>query len=278
MKNLFLMYLSIALFAPVAMASGTACDQDELIKELPSNNLRDRMAQIFIHNVVDWLNSKNDRPMLLPYEKRTPLMLASLHGCADEVQILLDKGAKVDATTLDYRATPLVLASEAGHPDVIHILLDSGANIEGSEYIFGRTPLNAASREGHEDVVRLLLAYGADVHVKDMYHNTPMHHASRNGNINMAQLLIDHGADANAQNKAGFTPLISASSNGHIDMVRLLLYYGVDVDATSKIGDNACDTMAKKAIDIEKKVEISKLLDCSGGAGFNGPLTSNPKR
>jgi hypothetical protein len=60
----------------------------------------------------------------------------------------------------------LLNSSARGQTDQVKVLLDSGANIEAKDKR-GRTPLILAAQHGQVETVRLLLAKGADVNARD---------------------------------------------------------------------------------------------------------------
>jgi len=85
------------------------------------------------------------------------LMMAALKGDLAGVQLLLERGAKVDQTGW----SPLHYAATGPEPKVVQLLLDCGADIDAASPN-GSTPLMMAAQYGSEDSVRLLLDRGAD--------------------------------------------------------------------------------------------------------------------
>jgi hypothetical protein len=82
------------------------------------------------------------------------LLLVARHRDAQHVQLLLFKGAWVDARDRDGR-TALMLAAEAGKPATAALLLERGADA-GAVSRAGETAATLARRQGHHDIVRLL--------------------------------------------------------------------------------------------------------------------------
>ena len=107
-------------------------------------------------------------PIALRYHK-TPLIAACENGCVEIVELLLKKGADIEAKDKsDW--TPISYACWNGRIQTVRLLLDNGANINSVDND-GFTPLKRASRRGHKETFKLLLEYGADIKVRDIYNN-----------------------------------------------------------------------------------------------------------
>jgi ankyrin repeat protein len=111
----------------------------------------------------------------------TPLMNAAGNRNLEAVEMLLAKGAKVNAVskteglpkiqtgTVEFGGwTPLLMASAFGPPEAVKLLLDAGARIDAQDYR-GFTPLMLAVGTDRYDrsMVNLLLAHGADLRPKN---------------------------------------------------------------------------------------------------------------
>jgi 26S proteasome non-ATPase regulatory subunit 10 len=90
----------------------------------------------------------------------TPLHLAVVHHHSAAVQLLLEKGAIVDARD-DQDATPLHLAAQFGFVDVAEMLLahDAKVNLRDSDQ---RTPLGRAELHHREAMVDWLRQHGGE--------------------------------------------------------------------------------------------------------------------
>ncbi|KAK1621903.1 hypothetical protein BDP81DRAFT_387273, partial [Colletotrichum phormii] len=94
----------------------------------------------------------------------TPLIWGSLEGRQNSVQMLLDKGADVNAEGGEY-GNALQAASSEGHDKIVQMLLDKGADVNAQRGEYGNA-LQAASFRGHDNVVKMLLNKGADVNAQ----------------------------------------------------------------------------------------------------------------
>jgi ankyrin repeat protein len=159
----------------------------------------------------------------------TALYLAVRRGHDHIVQLLLDKGANVNAGPPLYFTT-LHAAAEWGNEEVVRALLQRGADIDakyqGGHPDCGYTALHVAAEQGHEDIVRVLLQEGADPNAT-CEHNGAVHYpalyfAALKGHEKVICGLLKGGADAMARFDCGRTALSVALDEGHRSVAHLL--------------------------------------------------------
>jgi len=177
----------------------------------------------------------------------TPLHIAAVYGRPKVVELLLQKGATVDARN-GGGYTPLHFAAMNKHREVAELLLAKGADPSAKQGI-GGTPLHLAvlptierkiitwrspePRAGTE-LVELLLAQGVDINVRNDRGNTPLHTAAWiAGTDEVIELLLAQGADTNIRNNSGQTPLMLAEHYGQQANAELLR---VGLSATASAG------------------------------------------
>lgn len=204
---------------------------------------------------------------------------AASRGHSNIVQLLLAKGAKVDAETtrdkyipLDKESsgwTPLMEACVKNHPTVVSQLLQAGANIQHKN-MMGETPLILASRFGANDCISLLVKAGAKIN-EDVCVNvtgsvcyTPLMAACSENHADTVQQLLALGANVNYQNTTKknsrkLTALIVAADIGSPEITQILLDAGADIYLKDKYG--------KTAIEITKNEQVKKIL--AGRERFN---------
>jgi hypothetical protein len=104
---------------------------------------------------------------------RSALYLASDHGHALLVKLLLREGAMPEPSTIRDKSkvlfegsTPLCAAISGGRYGVVEVLLKAGVNAKIPMRLFGKIvyPLEMAELQGDQDMVRLLEAGGAGRH------------------------------------------------------------------------------------------------------------------
>ena len=186
----------------------------------------------------------------------TALMWAAQGGHKAVVQLLLEKGANVEAKN-KYRETALHGAARGGHEAVVRLLLEKGADVEAKSK-YGGTALDGAVRGRHEAVVRLLLENGADVEAKSKYGGTALCGAVRGGHEAVVRLLLEKEADVDAKSKYEKTALYLAASGGYEVLVRLLLEKGAKVDAKQRYGDTALYGAAERGHEAVVRLLLEK--------------------
>lgn len=172
----------------------------------------------------------------------TPLMYAAAFGNAQQMKLLLDSGADVNAQNA-FHATALIWAG--GDAVKSRMLIEHGADVNVRTQQ-GRTALMmAAKRNGNADLVRLLLKNGANVKTPG---DTTLIPAAQSGDVEIMRMLIESGADVNCVSpRLGETPLMYAAASGNVEAVRFLLAKGANPNAGLKnlarvIGGSTLDT------------------------------------
>ena len=142
------------------------------------------------------------------------------------------------------RDTALHKAASGGYNDIVQLLLSKGASIEATN-TRNNTPLSLAVRYGQTSTVGLLLSKGASIDVTDKNNNTPLHCAASRGYTSTMELLLTKGALIEATNKGGNTPFHLAAGYDRTSIVELLLSRGVSIEATNKDNNTPLHLAAK---------------------------------
>ncbi len=196
---------------------------------------------------------------------QTALLAVARTGNVEAAQVLLQHGATVDAKEKWGGQTPLMWASARRHPKMMELLIAKGADVnarsidrdyqrhiqaEGRPKSLdsgGLTPLLYAARENCMACVDVLLKSKADINLADPDSVSPLLVAIMNANWDLAKQLIAAGADVNQWDIYGETPLLTAidlrtridggrasidepNQTKGIEIVKLLLERGANPD------------------------------------------------
>ena len=157
-------------------------------------------------------------------EANKRLLIAANKGTVEEVRELLEIDAGVD---INFKGgynnrSPLYVAVSSGNKEIAELLISKGADVNAKDKD-GRTSLHSAASSGNKEIAELLISKGADVNAQSNNGWTPLHSAASNGSKEIAELLIANDADVNAPNKDGDFPLRLAIIIGRSKEVEDLL-------------------------------------------------------
>jgi ankyrin repeat protein len=137
-----------------------------------------------------------------------------------------------------------MLAARTGRPEAVQLLVARGANVNAAEAWQGETALMWAAAENHPEVVALLAKSGADLNARSKIPEFPkvkvdaatmvftalprggftaLLLAARQGAADGVRALVEAGADLNAIDPDGTTALNLAVINAHYDVAALLV-------------------------------------------------------
>ncbi len=187
----------------------------------------------------------------------TPLHLASEHGHQHIVELLLQKGADINAKS-GFKRTPLHFAASSGRYEIVKLFIEKDAELnENDSFIL--TPIFQAAYNGHQNIVEMLLSNGINLSDTEKNSVTLLHAAAISGNPELVEMLLDKGIDRDVRNIFGKTPLHFAASRGHKAAVKRLIDQGADINIRSLDGRTPLQT----AIDCDQK-ETADLLKAKG--------------
>ena len=165
------------------------------------------------------------------------LTLACTHGDAAIVKLLLSHGAL--ANRLDDSGCPPLVSAKSS---CINLLLQSGAKINATCQPSKTTPLMWACQMQDINTVIILIKNGAAINVQDSAGYSALAFAVFRQNHQILSILLDQGADMNIHSgPLGKTPLMYAYERKDPLAVHILLEHGASRTETDKYGRCASD-------------------------------------
>ncbi len=228
---------------------------------------------------------------------RTPLMIAARRfGGKAIVKLLLDKGVNPNPNAKPAtESSPLLEALTAGDPDIVELLIKRGANVEATADI-GLTlavqlncekclnllkekitdkgaytlALQSTAVFGDIKATRLMLDKGADVNAFDPLGRTPLMYAAISDllPVDVVRLLIERGADVNAIDRhaksgdAGKSVLDIAHFNGDTPVAQLLVSAGAKATPQTPLAlkfkrDNTIQAAVKASLPLVQRADAA---------------------
>lgn len=200
-------------------------------------------------------------PTLTPND--VSLILAINTGDNSQAAALLRAGASANAYEAAWpNRTALMLAAWFDRLKVVEMLLARGADVNATDQL-GETPLMWAIQDPLRDMrpIEMLLSHGANVNAADKRGRTVLMFAVAglgvqavlaNGgatgravpfrfapNPKVVRLLIEHKAAVNAMDQNGQTVLMQAAATGNMGIVKLLVQAGAQPDLADRAGHDA---------------------------------------
>ena len=234
-----------------AASSGLHYEAAKLLLEYSAYvDVRDKSGKTALHLAVESESHRNGDS-----DKRSVL-----------VQILLDGGANVNATSEDGE-TPFYTACSKGLRSIAELLLESGAKVGKNKD--NKLPLIAACRNKHMSVVQLLLTNGANPNVREEGNgfsyrcSSPLHIAAADNNSELVELLLKHGANVNVADRDGNTALHHA-----VRRSTELWSRHSDSDGTSSIANSVVHVL------LENKADVNIVNRSDGRSPFHMAVTA----
>lgn len=160
-------------------------------------------------------------------------------------RVNIDKrGTKVDGFGNEWERTPLLIAAENGQTELVDLLLKKGADINardrtnGAPLSQGNSALILAAAMNHLDTVQLLLAQAKkpDVLLREREGKTAFWFAVENENLEMVKLLYSHGSKINLPDKTGASVLTTTVLHKKYDVLDFLVSHGADINKADNYG------------------------------------------
>jgi len=174
---------------------------------------------------------------------------AASGGTVQTLQLLLERGADINAADDTNRITPLHTVLSEGSADAVRFLLgQNGADLAADSVTYGTVLMAAAGRDDHGESVRLILDKGVDVNAASSYndHFTALQSAAYAGYGEAVRALLEAGADVNLTGGKAFgSPLLAAIMSGsrkrRTGVTKLLLDAGAEANYAGSTNGTALE-------------------------------------
>lgn len=237
-------------------------DQAWPVLELNTDTIMDLMyiASTFGHAwIVEKLRSELlRRGKICQISIAKPIASACLGGHENVVRILLATG--IDINYCNDESSFLTYAVASGSVELVQMLLERGARVNADAVAPLGTPLNSAIWDGRRDIMQMLLDCGADVNLVDHHKRSPLSSAAVRGYQDIVQLLLDnYEVDIN-QSSPTCTSLCAAAIGGNMAILRTLIEHGAEVNQAAGIYGTALNAAALGEFG-ENPAVVQLLLD-----------------
>ena len=123
---------------------------------------------------------------ILDDSKNTTLHYACAAGDRDQVNRILDRGARINARNAE-KKSPIEVALDFGHSDIVFMLIEHGCHlpqrVRSATNSRGNTLLHIACKQNRVAVAKKLIEAGSSLSVTNKNGKSAMHYAWRNGEL-----------------------------------------------------------------------------------------------
>ena len=138
--------------------------------------------------------------------RKTNIFLAVEKSDHDAVREIVRRDPKqLAAKEENLSETPLHRAAAGNNPQTVQLLIDLGARLDATNE-FMRTPMHYAAAAGNLEIVKTLQAAGANIHAVDIRGSTPLHDAAAAGHRKVYIYLLELDASDTTRDNDGKTP------------------------------------------------------------------------
>ena len=206
-----------------AIKDGDAAAARALVQQDPSFAAARDENGISVVMLAAYYRQSEVLSVLLAANPPLDLFEAAALGKRELLDEMIDENPSSVADRSPDGFTPLHLACFFGHLLCTQLLIQKGADVNaGAENPMAVRPLHSAAAGHHLDVVKLLLEKGADADVQQQGGFTALHAAAMQGDEAMVQALIEAKADPHLQADDGKTAVEMAREKGHESLASLL--------------------------------------------------------
>lgn len=209
---------------------------------------------------------------------------------SDILAILKESNVDINYMNADSKTTALMLAANAGRYQNVQTLIDSGAKLNLQD-AWGRTALHHATEKGYGAIVELLAKKGADLEIANRDGRQAIHLAFFLESLDTAKTLLNNGVKLNFSNEVSRSLLAEVAEYMGFSHMELIVSLGADLNAPSYYGSlilnddsytplmrgiqSARDSQLKAKFLIDKGADVNIQSDTGMSALIVGVCTDN---
>jgi ankyrin repeat protein len=183
------------------------------------------MAALFRNDGEGFTPPADNRALQDLLARHPALTFLEACGVGDTAEMArqLARDRKLATSWSEFGWSALHLAAFSGVPGAVQLVLDRGAELNArARSKFKNTPLQAALLAGQAATAKLLLERGADPLVRQAHGFTPLQEAALMGRRDLVDLLLAAGAELNARADDGRTAMTEAIRGKHPELADYL--------------------------------------------------------
>ena len=152
--------------------------------------------------------------------------------------------------------SPLMHAAVNFWTGAVELLIEKGANINARD-IKGQTILHYAAMSKNENSLRYFSRFGLDINITDYKGRAPLHIATKINSVTNVQYLISINADVNSVTRKGRNALYYAIRNNNQYLVEYFIKHNININQM----DNYGKTPLKYAMEIGNDIIFNLLKE-----------------
>lgn len=169
----------------------------------------------------------------------------------------------------------LMWAVEKGHKETVRLLIEKGADIEARS-LQHKSPLYLAIRAGNEEMVELLLKKGANPNFRDINKRSLLEHAICAKNTEIVQHLVTHGASLDVDTEKYSPPVVWAIAKNNLGALNVLIERGQDLNMRY-YGNDFPECRGKNLLELAMHLEKIEAIELLVQAGALLPTPTQAK-
>ncbi len=219
---------------------------------------------------------------VLDHQGNPALVLAAEDGTGLMIQLLVAAGADTNAPRTTDGKTALMSASERGFINEVRVLLECDADVNASDFQ-GRTALMFAAIGRNTDVIEVLLDFMADLMAQDHEGLSTLAHSINAGHTDLSPLILRKLSDRGLSLQSDEKALLLAIANNAVELIDKMMELGAraaeSIHIKGKGGDlvDRTTTTIRGTIPSPKRASAKSVANSRNSAGQTALIVAASK-